>query len=210
MQIKPISSNKSYFYEKSHKSASYASMVNFNGGKQSLVAISTNDFKTNTAKKLYSAIHKFFQIVGDSGNIEEVKILSENLEFYNKYKTEKFTTNVDTLMSIQKNVDKAILKLYRQYPSKKKHCVFEAEFDKDGKMVQGQYNIAHLKFERGNDNIRRIKLGDTTLLPHGYNDREWGLDPRILPALHRSGDNSTRGMYEIFIELARLYTTMYK
>ena len=210
MQIKPINYEQSYFYKKLHNNTSYASKVNFNGGKQSLVAIATDDFKTNTAKKLYSAIHKFFQKVGDSGNIEEVKILSENLEFYNKYKKEKFTTNVDTLMTIQKNVDKAILKLYRQYPSKKKHCVFEAEFDKDGKMVQGQYNIAHLKFERGKDNIRRIQFGDTTLLPHGYDDREWGLDPRILPALHRCGDNSTRGMYEMFIELARLYTTLYK
>lgn len=210
MQITPISCNGYYQNKTVSKNTSGVSNVFFSGTKQRLIAVATEDFKTETAKKLYSSIHSILQKVGDSGNINDVKIFNENLEFYNKKTSQKFTTNVDTLLSIKKDSDKAILQLLRQYPSKFKHCVFEAELDKDGQMVNGTYLLGHLKFERKNDNIRRMKIGEITLLPHGDNDRDWGISPAILPVLQGYDDNSTRGMYEIFIELARLYTTLYK
>ena len=210
MQITPISCKVYHQNKTTQKNTSGVPNLAFSGAKQQLIAVATEDFRTETAKKLYSSIHNLFQNIGNAGNINDVKILSENLEFYNKKIRQKFTTNVDTLLSIKKSPNTAVLQLFRQYPSKFKHCVFEAELDKDGQMVNGSYQIGNLKFERKNYNIRRMQVGERTLLPHGDNDREWNITSEILPALQRYGDNSTRGMYEIFIELARLYTTLYK
>lgn len=184
--------------------------VNFSGGKQQLVAVAKEDFKTENAKKLYSTIQNWFKRIGNSGNINDVKIISEKLEFYDTKTMTRSLTDVDTLMSIRKDLNNAHLKLYRVYPGNDKSCVLSADFDKDGQMVKGNYSISNLKFERTNQNTRRLSYGGyygRTFLPHGDNDREWGLPAELTPGL---AENSTSGLFEIFIELARLHTTLYK
>lgn len=217
MQIRPLSYSEYYPHKLMLKSMPKVSDVNFTGGKQMLIAVKTEDFQTEAAKKLFKTIHSCFQRIGNNGNISDLKILSEELEFYNKrtarYKVEKFTTKVDTMLAIQKDPKKATLRLYRRYPNNKQHCVLEAQLDENGQMINGRYQFGHLRFERTNgnsNNLRRMFCDDHPMLPHGDNDREWGITAEILPVLHRYGDNSTRGMYEIFLELARLHTSLYK
>jgi len=210
MKVNQISHNEFNINKSRFENASNVSAVNFYGIKQPLTAIAVEDFKTESAKKLFARIHKYCQLAKNGGDMKDIKILSEELKFYNRKTMEKFTTTVDTLMSIRSDSDKALLKLYRMYPSKDKHCILEAQLDEHGQMVRGFYQYGHLQFERNKDNVRRIRSDERTLLPHGDNDREWGLTIEILPILHQDSDNSSRGTFEIFIELARLYTTLYK
>ena len=211
MQIQPINYVKYNSDKIMQKNPSFADKVSFSGGKQQLEAVVTDNFKTETAKKLFTTMQKYYKMLSGGGRINEVKILSENLEFYNYKTNEKFSSVVDTLMSIQKNPQLTIIRLYRMYPNKFKHCIFDAVFDSDGQMTEGEYKIPKIKFERKNGNIRRMEYLSGSILPYGDNDREWvGLSAECLPIYQRYGDNSTRGMYEIFIELARLYTTLNK
>ncbi len=210
MQIRPVNCNDSYLNNNKQKAISNVSALKFSGIRQPLIAIATEDLKTETAKKLFTRIHKYCQMTKNGGNISDIKILNENLKFYNRYRFEDFTTSVDTLMSIKNDSEKGVLRLYRMYPNKAKQCVFEAQLDKNGQMVRGMYKYGNLQFERNKDNVRRLKVNNNQRLPHGDNDREWGLTTEILPIYQQYEDDSTRGMLEIFIELARLYTSVYK
>jgi hypothetical protein len=112
-------------------------------------------------------------------------------------------------MSIRKDTNRAFLKMHQVAPGKRKRCVFSADLNKDGQMVCGEYSMhSNLKFVRDGNNVRRMNSsGDRALLPHGDNDKEWGLSPEVTPDKE---EYSSYGLFEIFIELARLHTSLYK
>lgn len=208
MLISPIKYNNN-FNVMTQRNVLRTSYVSFCGGKQQLVQIKPEDFSTEAATKMFRQISKIFEFLKDGGNINDVRILSEELKFVNRKTGEDFKSKIDILMSIKKDSNKALLTLHRMYPNKRKHCVLEAQLDKYGQMTNGQYHLGHLNFERKNNNLRRMELNDCTIFPDGKNDREWGITANILPPGQEYGDNSSVGMLEIFLELARLHTTMY-
>ena len=209
MQIRPVNYSDYRINKTTQKSSPVASSVSFSGIRRALTTVAPENFKSDTAKKLFSQIHKYCQILKTGGSLNEVKILSEDLDFLNYKTMQDFTTKVDTLLSIKSDSEKALIKLYRRYQDKTKHCLMEAQLDKKGQMVKGMHHYGRLRFERNKNNIRRLYSYDAKLLPYGDNDKEWGLSKDILPIRHQRGDNSSTGVFEIFIELARLYTTMY-
>ena len=210
MQIKPVNCSGSFLNKTKLSNNSNISAVSFSGVKRPLIAINAEDFKTETAKKLFKSIRTYCQPVKNGGSISDIKILNENLKFYNHNTIEEFTTSVDTLMTIKNDGEKGLLRLSRMYPNKVKQCILEAHLDKNGQMVRGTYKYGNMQFERDKNNVRRLKINNKTRLPHGENDREWGVTTDNLPIFQQFNDNSSRGMLEIFIELARLYTTLFK
>lgn len=184
--------------------------------KPPLTAISTESFNSETAKKLYLKIKKYFQLIGDVGKVENVKILSENGHYYGNYARylDGFNTDADIFMSISKNKEAANLTLNRKYsdPSKDRCILLSATFDKDGQMTDGRFPLEGLRYERTGANVRRIRRDKKIYLPVKGNDKAWEFSGRELLAGNNrvcANDDSTKGAFELFIEMARLRTSIY-
>lgn len=213
MKIAPVTFRVCNYNQTEPKNSFGFSKVNFQAVKPELIPVLTDSFKTETAKKLYTKIQKFLKLIGDSGSIKDVKILSEEGIYYNHRINNEFYSKADIFLSINKNIDTSNLYLLQKYPENPKGVILlDATFNKAGQMVKGYFPPEYLYFERNcakGANVRRMGYcnSDSKLLPIGGNDREWHgwLPNRVL-----NHDNSTAGAYEIFIEFARLYTSIFK
>lgn len=156
---------------------------NFKGTKQMLQPLNTDSFKTEGAKVLCAKIRKYLQILGKSGSVKDVP----------------FSKCDDAFLSID-GIDKTNIKI----TTKGDKPLIKANFNKDGQMMIGDMGYFH--FERTNRNKRTLATPYGTYKPHGYNDKEWGLSDNLL-RLEEYEDNP---IFEVFLELTRLYTSIFK
>ena len=184
-------------------------------GSQKLIPISLDTFKRDSAKTLYSKIRQYVNLIGQNGTIDkEFRIMSEKSSipdsnyFLNK--------DADVFMTI-KRADKDLhINLTRRTVDKSNNMVLlEATLNKDGQMINGRYPLHHLTFERYGANVRRMKKYGEQYLPIAENDREWDFCGKRLtgsPSDIRSinGDDCVGGAFEVFMELARLHTSVLK
>lgn len=203
MRINPIS----YSYNNLNKIKSKnASEVNFHGAKQKLISVNTDSFRTENAKKIYSKIQKYLKLLNKEGSIKNVKILHENRNGKELY----VLRESDILLSINRSPDNFKLKLSQKYDDySHESTLLEANFDKNGQMFLGDYFETQLHFERTNSNIRRMTSQGETYFPVGQNDKEWRSNVRTIGTTSLI-DCASDGVYEIFLELARLYTSILK
>lgn len=157
--------------------------TNFLGLKK-LQPIDTNAFKTDGAMILYAKIKRYLQIIGNAGSVKDVPL----------------TKYDDVFLSINKGIDKTKIKL----TTKNDTPLIKANFDKDGQMIVGDMGEFH--FERTNKNKRTLATPYGTYKPHGYNDKEWGLSDNLL----RFEECKDNPIFELFLELTRLYTSIFK
>ena len=209
MKVQAIQNN----YNNYNKRNIYKGLsIGFQGGKQQLIAISADSFSSEYTKKLYSKIQKYFCLIGDSGNIKEAKLLHEKKHCCISKEPYMIEVDADVCLSVNKGDRNSSLKLYHKYSDGKRNddLMFDITLDKNGQMIKGQFFPKCLSFERGKNNVRRMhaNLHGDTYLPVGGNDREWNclgkgnLSPKILI------DDSEKSAFEIFIELARLKTSI--
>ena len=196
--------------------------VSFEGGKQKLISISTDSFKFECAKKIYSKMQKYLKLIGNSGSIENIKVMSDKWTYtYTLIDVFKHLgEEADLLLSINKKPDKTHINLSRKLPDKQmKMTVLDAIFDKNGQMINGSFTPEHLQFERNGANVRRMIRKGKQYLPVGTNDKEWDfLGQRVGSNIKEDfvynrtileEDNSVGGTFEIFLELARLKTSIF-
>ena len=193
--------------------------VSFHGAKDVLVPVAAESFYTESAKKMYSKIQKYLKMLGDSGKIENVKILSETSNYYTQETRylQSFASGSDVFLSINKSKDNAALTLSRQFSinnqTSDKQLLFNATFDKDGQMVEATFPIEGLRFNRWGNNRRHITRDDEIFTPINGNDKAWNYYGKRLASnsyIVHAKDNSTCGAFEIFLELARLKTSLYR
>ena len=183
---------------------------------QRIVPLSPDSLKTEAAKKLYSKIHQYTRLVGDNGTIDkEFRILRE--EGSNPDSSYALNRDADIYMSLKRADKNLHISLTRKTLDKKKSFVFmEAVIDKDGQMIEGRHPNTGLSFERRGANIRRMKKYGTQYLPVAGNDREWdSFGNRITSSCGDTRtsiaeDDFVTGSFELFIEMARLYTSVLK
>ena len=196
--------------------------VSFEGGKQKLISISTDSFKFECAKKIYSKMQKYLKLIGNSGSIENIKVMSDKWTYtYTLIDVFKHLgEEADLLLSINKKPDKTHINLSRKLPGKQmKMTVLDALFDKNGQMINGSFAPEHLQFERNGANVRRMIRKGKQYLPVGTNDKEWDfLGQRVGSNIKEDfvynrtileEDNSAGGAFEVFLELARLKTSIF-
>ena len=188
------------------------SSIGFQGGKQQLIAISADSFSSEYTKNLYSKIQKYFRMVGESGSIKEVKLLHEKKRCCISDEPYLIDVDADVCLSVNKGDRNSNLKLYHKFSDGKRNdeLMFDITLDKNGQMIRGQFFPDALFFERDKKNIRRMYSGfrGNLYLPVGGNDREWsGIGKEGLSS-HILIDDSEKSAFEIFIELARLKTTI--
>ena len=191
--------------------------VSFKSIRKPLVAVSEDAFNSTTAKKLYSKMRKYLQLIGDDGRVENVRVLNETSHYYDSRARvlDGFDSEADIFMSISKNKEAANLSLSRKYKDSVKEAfvIFNADFNKDGQMIYGKFPSEGLRFERNINNVRRIYRDKKIYLPQSGNDKAWEHAGReLLAGDYRvfANDDSTKGAFEIFLELARLFTSIYK
>ena len=188
--------------------------ISFQGGKQQLIAIAGDSFKSESAKKLYSKIKRYFQLIGKSGSIKDTKLLHEKTHYFSTKYPYMIDAEADVCLSINKGEKNSKIKLYHKYTdsSKNDDLILEATLDRNGQMVNGQFLPESLFFERSNRNLRRIYSDfGKTYFPVGENDREWNYLGDKIPSANSpiyQYDDSVQGAFEIFIELARLNTSI--
>ena len=211
MQVQRIQNNYNNNFNKSvdfsrKQNLSNISDISFQGGQQQLTAISADAFKTESAKKLYAKIQRYFQLIGKVGNIKDVKLFHEKTQHHSPRYPFIIDTESDVFLSINRGSKNSRMKLSRKYTDNKKpdEAILDVTLDKNGQMVNGYLTERSLFFERSNRNLRRIHSDfEKTYLPVGGNDREWNyLGDRI--SLDQVSDYSNQGAFEIFLELARL------
>lgn len=179
---------------------------------QRLVKISTDSFKRESAKQMYSGIRKYVRLAGENGSISNAKIMTE----IGKHDNKTLDKGTDILLSVDRRDNKTHLVLGRRHSDKSSDTLFDALFNKDGQMIEGRHPIEHLSFERRGANVRRMKKHNTQFMPIAGNDREWDYNGLRISGtnsdnLWYSGeDDAVGGAFEIFIEFARLYTSILK
>lgn len=201
MLISPVNCNSYRGNKTQHKIKAQA--VNFQGAKN-LQAIDINSFKDDGAKLLYGKIKKYLQIIGNSGKVENVPLNKSG----------------DMFLSINKNIN-SVNKTKILIKNKNNECLMNANFNKDGQMTVGDF--ADIHFERTDRNKRTMYCSEkrkiTTyyesrfLSPHGYDDREFGFlssekSDYITPSAKNG--SSKASLFELFIEFARLHTSIFK
>ena len=216
MKILPVSF--SYPNQRAQQKSVGTTSVNFQGCRQ-LVAITEDSFERNSAKKMYYKIRQYLKLIGDSGSVKDTKIYKEHGKYYNQRTGEKFESDAFVLMSMKKEKDITHLNLRRKYSDTSKGIILlDAQFNKDGQMVKGKFPPDDLFFERQKSNLRRLSGSETSnFIPVGSNDKEWSHISGLLPKTSNKSflktyysDDSACGAYEIFMEFARLYTSIFK
>ena len=161
-------------------------------------------------------MRKYFQLIGDNGRIENVKVLNESGRYYEnmgQYPS-GFNSQAEIFLSIYKNHETSNVILHRKYDAPfDGYIIFNANFDKNGQMVYGKLPPDGLTFERNHCNARKIYRDKKIDLPVSGNDKLWECAGRDLISGNSrtfTNDDSTKGAFEIFIELARLKTSINK
>ena len=214
MQIQKIQNNyinNSVNYSRKQNISNIQS-IGFQGGKQRLISISANSFHSEYTQKLYSKIQKYFQLIGNSGNIKEVKLLHEKKHYHISKMPYITDVDADVCLSVNKGDRNSNLKLYHRFTdgNKKNEFIFDVTLDQNGQMIQGQFFPQTVSFVRDKGNVRRMysaTRGDS-YLPVGSNDREWSCLGKENLSSHTLIDDSEKSAFEIFIELARLKTSI--
>ena len=185
-----------------------------NNNSQKLIPISTDSFKKEAAKEMFSQIRKYVKAVGNNGALnKEIKIMSDEGHFDpgSHYYLKK---KADVFLNINRDKENNILlNITRKTVDKTDtHTLLEAAINKDGQMIKGRYPYNNLTFERYGSNLRRMKKNNTQYMPISGNDREWEwhncrLSGSCADGRREATDNNSVGAaFEVFIELARLYT----
>ena len=188
------------------------SSIGFQGGKQKLIAISADSFSSEYTKNLYSEIQKYFRLVGESGNIKEVKLLHEKKHCCIPHEPYMVDVDADVCLSVNKGDRNSNLKLYHKFSDGKRNneLMFDITLDKNGQMIRGQFLPETLLFNRDKGNIRRMysSVRGVSYMPVGGNDREWSCLGRKNLSSTTLIDDSEKSAFEMFIEFARLKTAM--
>jgi len=191
--------------------------INFQAGKPLLTAVSTDSFHSESAKKLYTKIQRYFQLIGKEGCIKDKKLLHETTHYFTSKPPFVIEAETDVCLSINKRERNSNIKLYHKYsePQKNDNLIFEATLDKNGQMIHGHFLAPgdSLSFERDKRNLRRMhSIYGEVYVPVGGNDREWSYLSKTLSSSEKSKytqfDDSIQGAFEIFLELARLKTAI--
>ena len=209
MKVQAINNN----YSNYNKRNTYnSSGIGFQGGRQKLIAITADSFSSEYTKNLYSKIQKYFRMIGESGNIKEVKLLHEKKQCSISKEPYMIKLDADVCLSVNKGERNSNIKLYHKFSDGKRNDepMFDVTLDKNGQMVRGQFFPDALSFERGKRNVRRMYSGlsGDLYLPVGDNDREWSCLGKENLSSHILIDDSEKSAFEIFIELARLKTSI--
>lgn len=218
--IMQVTFNSNNIFKSNYRTPNYKlnnPSVSFKGIGQPLVAVSEEAFNSTTAQKLYSKIQKYFRLIGENGRVENVKVLNETSRYYDSTARvlDGFDSEADVFMSITRNNQAANLNLSRKYKNSTREpfILFNADFDKNGQMVNAKFPLEGLRFERTGNNVRRIYRDKRIYMPVSGNDKAWEHNGReLLAGDYRvyANDDSTKGAFEIFMELARLFTSIYK
>jgi hypothetical protein len=214
MQIQKIQNNYNQNYSNLKQKISNSPYINFQGGKQQLIAISKDSFKSESTKKIYSKIQRYFQLIGQEGSLKDTKLLHEKTHYFSSKAPYIIDAEADIYLTIKKGHKNSNIKLYHKYTDIKKNdaLIFEATLDKNGQMTNGHFLPGEsLTFERGKNNLRRMYSVEKTYMPVGGNDREWSyMGDKISPSNRRQfvDEDSIQGAFEIFLELARLKTSI--
>lgn len=209
MQVQRIQSGYNYSKQNVYNGQS----IGFQGGKQQLIPISADSFKSEYTKKLYSKIQKYFQLIGDSGNIKEVILLHEK-KHCGIYKMPYIIdVDADVCLSLNKGDRNSNLKLYHKFSDGQRNdeIMFDITLDKNGQMIQGQIFLPQaISFVRDKRNVRRMYSTNisNSYLPVGGNDKEWSSLSKERLSSHNLINDSEKSAFEIFIELARLKTSI--
>ena len=202
MHIIPTGYNTYNLNQIKSRNTSNLSQVNFTGTVQRLIPADTNSFETETAKKIYSQIQKYLKVIKTEGVIRNIKILD----------AQELQLPSDVFLSIDKKAQDCKLIL-----SQKSNCsndfvsLLEAKFNEHGQMITGSFPGRQLSFSRTSRNVRRILDPYTTHRPYGGNDKEWGAYAvKMIGSSRPLMESANDGAYEIFMELSRLYTSIYK
>ena len=188
-------------------------------GTERVIPISTDNFNGETAKKLYQKIHKYVKLAGENGSVKDAKIMSEEgYDLGRKTKFSQLKKSADVVLSVNRVDGDLHIALGRNNKDKSREfMLFDAIFDKNGQMKEGMFPLEKMTFNRYGNNTRRLKKQETCFLPVAENDREWlstsGL--RISPSSSENlwyvnEDNAVGGAFEVFLELARLHTSILK
>ena len=182
-----------------------------------IVPVQIKDFKRETAQKLYSKIQQYMRLIGHNGSINrEFKIMSEKgRNPHNPISTSILDDNADIYLSMKRKDNNLHLCLTRKNTEdKKSQILFDGTFNKDGQMINGRFPYKNLTFERYGANVRRMKNNENQYLPIAGNDREWDCYGARVRTFSESGylndDNSIEAAFELFIEFARLHTSIIK
>ena len=156
-------------------------------------------------------------MIGDSGNIKEVKLLHEIKHCCTTKWPYIIDVDADVCLSINKGDRNSNLKLYYKLPDGKRKnerifdndLIFDVTLDKNGQMIQGKFFPNPISFVRDKGNIRRMysDISYESYLPVGGNDRAWSCSGKDLDSFGQI-NASEKSAFEIFIELARLYTSI--
>jgi hypothetical protein len=188
--------------------------IGFQGGKQQLIAISADSFKSESAKKLCLKMQRYFQMIGKSGSIKDTKLLHEKTHYFSSKSPYIIESEADVCLSINKGEKNSKIKLYHKYadPQKSDDAILDVTLDKNDQMVNGHFLPQSLFFERSSKNLRRMHSAfEKTYLPVGGNDKEWSYLGDKIPSANNQiylYDDSVQGAFEIFLELARLNTSI--
>ena len=188
--------------------------INFQGG-QKLIPITKDSLKKKTAQKLYYEIKKYIKLIGENGSVKDVKLpgLSEKA-IANVSQYDYFSNDADIFLTINRNDKNTSIQVTRKFVGHSKGIVLlNAAFDKNGQMIQGSFPLENISFVRQKPNIRRMIQRGQQFSPIDGNDREWDCLGRRIPSdltCMTYYDDSAGGAFELFIEFARLYTSIFK
>ncbi len=182
-----------------------------------LVSISTDSFSRDTAKKLYLGISKYIRLAGKNGSFKEARIMTEK-GIRDNPNVPALAKEADILLSLNRTGENMHLTLARKnFDKSKNDILFDVLVNKDGQMIEGRYPLEHMTFERRGANVRRLKKHNSQYLPIAGNDREWNCNGTRISGvcgdnLWYAGreDNAISGAFEIFMEMARLHTSVLK
>lgn len=184
-----------------------------------LIPISADSFTGETTKKLFKKIQKYVKLAGLNGSIKDAKIMSE--EGYSAGRDSTYSQikkSADIVLSVNRIDGDLHLTLGRNnLDNSRNFTLFDVLFDKNGQMKEGKLPLERISFNRYGANVRRLKKQGMQFLPVGENDREWSntAGTIISPSSdsniwYSKEDNAVGGAFEIFMELARLHTSIFK
>lgn len=216
MQVQRVQNNYNNNFNRK-QNISNIQNISFQGIKPQLSAISTDAFNSESTKKLYSKIQKYFQLIGKEGSIKDKKLLQEQTQYFSSKPPFIIKTETDICLSINKREKNSNIQLYRKFSDSQKNnaLILDAILDKNGQMTDGHFFAEgdSLYFERDKRNLRRMQGPFGRIyMPLGSNDREWSyFGDKISPsdkAKYVQFGDSVQSAYEIFLELARLKTVI--
>ena len=183
---------------------------------EGLVSITKDSFSRETAKKLYSGISKYIKVAGKNGSFKEVRLMTE--QGVDKPCAPALAKGADIVFSLDRAGENMHLTLTRKNIDKSQNDIlFDALVNKEGQMVEGRYPLEHMTFVRRGANVRRIRKSKSQFLPIAGNDREWACNGSRISSTSGNNlwyageeDNAISGAFEIFMEMARLHTSVLK